>query len=99
METELTACRREIDRIDRELLALFAERMEVSARVAAYKREHGLPVLDPAREQEKLRELRCQSPEGLSEYAAAMFEKLMELSRSYQQRLLETEAERTGQSK
>ena len=96
METELTACRREIDRIDSELLRLFAERMEISARVAAYKREHGLPVLDPAREREKLQDVRQKSPAGLDEYAAALYEKLMELSRSYQQRLL---ANTTGEEK
>ena len=89
METELTACRREIDRIDAELLALFAERMAAAARVAAYKRERGLPVLDSRREEEKLAAIRQKSPEGLEEYAAALFSRLMELSRDYQRRLLE----------
>ena len=33
-----------------QLLALFGQRMEVAAAIAAYKKEHGLPVLDGKRE-------------------------------------------------
>ena len=47
---DLTQCREKIDELDRQLVALFAERMETAAQVAAYKKEHGLPVLDAARE-------------------------------------------------
>ena len=46
---DLTQCREKIDELDRQLVALFAERMETAAQVAAYKKEHGLPVLDAAR--------------------------------------------------
>ena len=89
MNMDLLTCRREIDRVDRELLSLFAERMELAAQVAAYKQAHGLPVLDSAREREKLDAIRKISPEGLEDYAEALFARLMELSRAYQQRLLE----------
>ena len=51
----LEELRARIDGIDAELIRLFAERMDVSAEIAAYKREHGMPVLDAAREREKLR--------------------------------------------
>ena len=54
---DLKECRREIDVIDEQILDLFARRMDVSAQVAAYKKEHGLPVLDAAREREKLNEV------------------------------------------
>ena len=47
---ELSEYRVKIDEIDRKLIGLFAERMDVAAGIAAYKKEHGLPVLDPARE-------------------------------------------------
>ena len=39
-----------IDRADQELSAAFVRRMEIAARIAAYKRENGLPVLDQRRE-------------------------------------------------
>ena len=51
---ELTDLRREIDRVDSEILRLLAERMALCDRVAAYKSAHGLPILDEAREEEKL---------------------------------------------
>ncbi|MBQ5535801.1 MAG: chorismate mutase, partial [Oscillospiraceae bacterium] len=51
---ELKDYRAQIDRIDAELVRLFAERMELAAQIAAYKKAHGLAVLDSAREQEKL---------------------------------------------
>src|SRR5688572_6523714 len=43
-----------IDSIDRELLQLAARRMAIVDEVAAYKRQHGLAVRDPAREREIL---------------------------------------------
>lgn len=46
----LEQSRAAIDRIDRELVRLFCERMGVSADVAAYKRSVGKPVTDAARE-------------------------------------------------
>ena len=50
---DLQELRRRIDRIDDELVRLFAERMDVAAEVAAYNKEKGLPVLDASREQAK----------------------------------------------
>ena len=84
---ELSDYRTEIDRIDRQLTQLFAQRMEVSADIGAYKKEHGLPVLDPARERKKLLDIAEQTPEELKEYAVSLYSLLFELSRSYQNRL------------
>ena len=53
---ELTDLRREMDAIDRELLALFARRMALSGEIAGLKKAAALPVFDPAREEEKLRQ-------------------------------------------
>ena len=47
---ELGEIRAEIERIDRALLGLIAERVELARRVGAAKRAAGLPILDPARE-------------------------------------------------
>lgn len=52
---ELSDYRTQIDRIDAELLQLFAERMQTAAGIAAYKKEHALPVLDTGRERESWR--------------------------------------------
>lgn len=50
--SDIAEARKNIDRIDREMAELFAERMQAAAVVAAYKEEHGLPVEDKAREAE-----------------------------------------------
>ena len=47
---ELRRLRDEIEAIDRELIRLIRERVELARPVGKSKREHGLPILDPARE-------------------------------------------------
>ena len=54
---ELSDYRTQIDRIDAELLQLFAERMQTAAGIAAYKKEHALPVLDTGRERASIAEV------------------------------------------
>ena len=49
---ELIEIRKNIDRVDSQILSLFLERMELSEQVAEYKREHSLPILNRAREEE-----------------------------------------------
>lgn len=85
---ELSDYRKQIDRIDRQLVELFAQRMETSAGIAACKKERGLPVLDPAREQQKLTDVVSQAPENMKDYTATLYTMLFELSRCYQNRLL-----------
>jgi len=46
---DLETLRREIDSIDDLLLAQLGRRFEVVRRVAAYKREHGIPAILPER--------------------------------------------------
>ena len=47
---ELTDLRGQIDRIDKELVDLFARRMEVTQKVGEYKVRNHVQVLDPQRE-------------------------------------------------
>lgn len=57
---QLSELRQHITSIDSELLRLLDERMQLAEWVAAYKREHGLPVFDAVREAEILAKI----PEG-----------------------------------
>ena len=50
---DLKEYRAEIDRIDRELVRLFEERMKVSEQIGAYKIENGVKVFDKTRERQK----------------------------------------------
>ena len=54
---DLVELRGELDKIDREIVKLFEERMEVSRKVAEYKIESGKKVLDRERELQKLHAL------------------------------------------
>lgn len=48
--SELEHVRADIERIDRALVDLVAERVRLARRTGAAKRAAGLPILDPARE-------------------------------------------------
>ena len=85
---ELNELREQIDRIDRELVSLFKERMNCSAEVAAYKREHDLPVLDAARERALLSKISELSGEEFEEYSRTLYSTILALSRSYQHKKL-----------
>ena len=85
---ELGELRQKIDRIDSQIFSLFAERARVSEDVAAYKREHGMRVFDPARERQKVASAAAAAPEDLATYAQVLMELLMEASRSRQHTLL-----------
>lgn len=47
---ELSSLRSEIERIDRDLITLIAERVQVACAIGESKRAAGLPTVDPARE-------------------------------------------------
>lgn len=85
----LQQLRREIDRIDAELAALFQARMAAAAGIAACKRAEGLPVRDPERERAMELAIPERIPDpALRPYYAALQDCLLELSRSYQTELL-----------
>jgi chorismate mutase len=54
-EVELVQSRAEIERIDRAIVALLAERVAIGRRIGELKRSAGLPVLNPSREAEVIR--------------------------------------------
>lgn len=85
---DLSEYRTKIDEIDRQLVALFTERMATAADIAAYKKAHHLPVLDAARERQKLRQIAELAPAALQNETQTLYRLLLALSRSYQSRLL-----------
>lgn len=89
--------RNRIDRIDKQMVTLFCERMDTASDIAAWKKEQKRPVFDPERERQKLLEVASSVPEELREYTASLYSLLFELSRSYQNRLLGTASELTAQ--
>ncbi|MBO5494959.1 MAG: chorismate mutase, partial [Eubacterium sp.] len=51
---DLLELRKEIDKIDSQLVPLLVERMEIAKKVAEYKVKRGIPVLNEEREQQIL---------------------------------------------
>lgn len=84
----LEELRGQIDETDAQLLELFLRRMSVSEAIGGYKKEHGLPVLDEAREAEKLNRLCKLVGDGDKAAVRALFEELMRLSRARQEGIL-----------
>ena len=85
---ELKALRDQIDGIDKDLLTLFARRMEVTQKVGEYKLGAGIPVLDAQREQEVLDSKAALAPQSIQSEARTLFETIMALSRRQQRRLV-----------
>ena len=84
---ELKDLRSEIDKIDDELVKLFAQRMDVSAQIAGYKKEKSLPIFVPAREREKLADVAEKAGPDMANYTRVLYSMLFELSRSHQSKL------------
>ena len=81
---DLSELRTQIDAIDEELVKLFCARMEVSARVADYKKANNLPIYVPAREREILQDVAKKAGPEMANYTRVLYSMLFELSRSYQ---------------
>ena len=86
---ELEQLRQQIDAIDRQLLLLFLERMQVCSRVADYKRKIGMPVLDAEREKRVLADkLKLLREPGMEAEVYEFFNAVMSISRVRQTREL-----------
>ncbi len=81
---EINELRNEIDKVDDQLVKLFVERMNLSAKIADYKKENKLPIYVPSREREKLQNVAKQAGEEMDNYTRVLYSMIFELSRSYQ---------------
>ena len=81
---DLTQIRQNIDHIDRQLVDLLCQRMALSAQVAEYKKENGLAIFVPQREQEILQHIGEQAGPEMTPYLRKIYAILFEESRRYQ---------------
>ena len=86
---ELEQARQEIDAVDAQLAALFERRMRAVMQVALYKKARGLPIHDPAREEQVLQKAadRIQDP-TLRPYYLDHVRNRMAVARKYEALLL-----------
>ncbi len=82
---DLTKLREEINETDEQIVELFKKRMAIAAGVAEYKKEHGLPVLDAARERALLERISEMAGEEFDGYARTLYHTMMDVSKAYQQ--------------
>ena len=85
---EIDEIRTKINEIDKEIAALFEERMSCVKEVAAYKKERGLPIKDATRETALIeRNLTYLNNPDISEYYITLQKDIMGISCKYQERL------------
>ncbi len=88
--SDLDKARQAINDTDREIVRLFEQRMDAVRQVAEYKKEHGIPVVDAAREEHIVRKnAALVENEDYRSYYVSFLRSAMELSKNYQHRLLD----------
>ena len=83
---DLKILRRNIDQIDDKLIPLFLERLEIARQIGQYKKENDLPIYDPKREKDKLRDIAEKAGEDFSDYIKSLYTTIFEISKDYQNR-------------
>ena len=96
MMEDLQSLRGQIDEIDRQLVELFRQRMDVTRRVGLYKQAHHLPVLDQERERQVLRNKGELAGPELRPAVTTLFQTIMALSRRQQRDMLGERADNPG---
>ncbi len=86
---DLEALRIEIDQLDREIRDLLVRRMDCARAVGAYKRQRGLPIFQPDREEQVLEKNLLEVGEDYRLAYGQILRKIMETSRSLQGELQE----------
>lgn len=86
--------RKEIDRIDEELVELLNERSKCAIEIGRLKRELGLPVYSPNRESEVIKHVTSLNGGPLEpEAVRRLFERIIDESRSIERVTIEREIE------
>lgn len=93
---DLNTLRQEIDHIDRQMVELFRQRMDVTRRVGEYKAANHMAVLDQERERQVLRNKGELAGDALRPAVITLYQTIMALSRRQQRDLLGERADNPG---
>lgn len=86
---DLVECRRRLDEIDRQIVELFEQRMEICGHVAESKIATGKAVYDGEREKQKLESVADMAHGDFNRMAVTeLFSQMMTISRKYQYQML-----------
>lgn len=87
MDPTIAGLRQKIDRMDRQILELLGKRLQLVLEVGDFKRRHGLPAHDPAREARMLTSLAENAAPPLdASCAERIFARIIEECRGLEQR-------------
>ena len=86
---DLSLLREEINEIDNKIIELWKERMNACLSVAQYKKENNIPILDAQREEELLDRISNLAGDELNDYSRTLYETIMSISRSYQEKYID----------
>ena len=89
---ELSELRERIDQIDHSLTDLIAQRLDVVAQVAQYKKAKGLPVLDSGRERDILNRVTAQAGAEYENALRLIYTQMFDISRSREAALMSGES-------
>lgn len=86
---ELENLRERIDTIDKELIALFEERMNVVNDIAEYKIKNNLPILNQSREDIVISKVKSiVKNKYYTDSAIDFIKDIMEISKKFQQKII-----------
>lgn len=86
---DLISLREQIDAIDKQIVELYEQRMDISKQVAQYKIETGRKVFDKEREEEKLKKVKAMTHNAFNSHGVEeLFEQIMSMSRKLQYQML-----------
>lgn len=89
---ELENLRERIDTIDKELIALFEERMNVVNDIAEYKIKNNLPILNQNREDIVISKVKSTvKNKDYTDSAIDFIKHIMEISKKFQQKIISTQ--------
>ena len=82
---DLLECRNKLDVIDKQIVKLFEERMDICGKVAEPKIATGKAVYDAEREKQKLEAVSAMAGSDFNQIAVReLFSQMMSISRKYQ---------------
>lgn len=88
---DLSKLRQEIDKIDNELILLFEKRMEVSKKVAEYKRENNMSIYDASRENEIVKKnIKKLNNKSLADELEIFYKMIFKISRDLQKKEIDS---------
>lgn len=86
--------RNTIDRIDREIVALFEERTRTVEEVAEIKLANGMEILDSSREKLVIEKVQSYLQDPTLKYELAdLYENIMRISRGHQERWMSAQVD------